>query len=193
MARPKLRLTELAKLQSELKKANQRIVELEKGGFTNERAYDQVKFWETKGLVTTSKSGHLKFRTDIMKMYNENPKLYYKLKQNVATFLGYETSYASKVKMKYEKAKGSIKEKYNLSLTNQEMKDIFSSSAWDKVINRLGYASESVMELAEKSNSQTADELLGVINELAEEKKTIGELEDEFAKRKRRGIKRTWS
>lgn len=98
------------KLTSDVKRANQRLRELEKQGMENSPAYKAVErlaYFGDKAMGRTG-SGQIKFRTDVSHMdYNERRHL----EAEVRHFLESETSTTKGVKEVRKRAESSYKEK----------------------------------------------------------------------------------
>lgn len=148
------------RLASAVKRANQRLRELEKQGLTNESvAYQRTRkdLIDKKSYASSTKSGEVKFRTDISKLSSSEKR---QLKKHVETFLGAKTSTVkgtkSTIKKQYEKFKettgftGSMAD-FGMLWREQKWKAIVDTYGASEAINMVNYV-QSVygigMELA---------------------------------------------
>lgn len=166
--KPSLTAIQKAQIDTLVKKANQRLREIEKQGFTKEKAYSKVANWSKRDaqFIGTTKNGEIKFRTDVSRLYKENRQAFYDLKQRVSEFLGMETSKTGAIQKKYKKAVKTFKDIYGIDITPNEQRVIFGSSLWDEIT--MQYDSDDVLELLEKSDSKTALDIYRVLNRLKE-------------------------
>lgn len=168
MAKSKTRLspTQKAELDTIVKRANERLRELERKGFTKQRAYSRVEFWQNKNVnfLSTTKNGEVKFRTDIARLYKENPQAVYDLKRYANEFLEYETSKAGAIEKQYSQAQETFKKKYGFELTGDEAKEVFESSLYQEVLQ--SYGSDEIIELAKMSPDESADKIYDVLKQL---------------------------
>lgn len=168
----------MAQLSSLVKRANQRLRELEKQGYTKERAYERAEYLASTDRKFMSKTakGEIKFRTDLKRLYKEDRKQYYQLKDQVNTFLAYQTSLAGKVKKKYEKATKTFKKKYGIDLTPMQQKEIFGSEQYKQLEYQLG--SDVAITVIQNEDNQTVEHIKKVMEDLAEERVMLGDYED---------------
>lgn len=175
-------------LGSLIKKANQRLRELEKKGYTSERAYERASFFAETGkkFMGTTKSGQIKFRTDVRKLYKEDRKAYYQLTERVKEFLGYETSKAGAVKKKYEKASKTFEKKYGIVLTPDQQKEIFGSEEYKRLENQ--YDSDVAITIIQNEEDKNAEHIKNVMLDIAEERIMLGDYEDAHKPQRKRGF-----
>ena len=107
----------LAKINSMVKRANQRFRQLEKSNLTYSSAYkymlNQLK--AGRQYLTTDSKGRIKFRTDVSRLKKQNVTSFNALVKNVETFLNANTSTVKGVKNQYAKAFESFKKSHNVS------------------------------------------------------------------------------
>lgn len=190
-----LTMREKAELDTLIKRANQRLRELEKQGFTKESAYTRAQLWSSKQapFMTVTKRGKVKFRTDVQRLYKSNKEAFYDLRSKVKDFLNYKTSTVKGTKAKYSKMIASIEKKYPSlegTITPQRMSDIFGSEVYKQFVSS-GYGSEVVMEILENDPNIEAENLLKMIEAIADEELMIGELEEQFNEKGRK--KKKWT
>ena len=143
----------LAKINSMVKRANQRFRQLEKSNMTYSSAYkymiNQLK--AGRQYLTTDSKGRIKFRTDVSRLKKENVTSFNALVKNVETFLNANTSTVKGVKKQYEKAFKSFKKSHNLNqdYTYEEFSELFQSSAIQQAMNI--YGSDVVIDIYEKN------------------------------------------
>ena len=143
----------LAKINSMVKRANQRFRQLEKSNLTYSSAYkymlNQLK--AGRQYLTTDSKGRIKFRTDVSRLKKQNVTSFNALVKNVETFLNANTSTVKGVKNQYAKAFESFKKSHNVNqnYTYEEFSELFQSSAIQQAMNV--YGSDVVIEIYEKN------------------------------------------
>lgn len=105
-----------------IKRANQRLRQLEKSGKENTSAYSYIKQLQSSGrsYITTDKHGNVKFRTDTSKLNAQ--QLSNELKQ-VERFLEAKTSTVTGINKIHNKAYKTFVNKYNLDKSNFSFND----------------------------------------------------------------------
>ena len=95
----------LARINSMVKRANQRFRQLERSNMTYSSAYkymlNQLK--SGRKYLTTDSKGRIKFRTDTVKLKKESASSFNALVKNVEEFLNANTSTVKGVKNQYIK------------------------------------------------------------------------------------------
>ena len=143
----------IARINSMVKRANQRFRQLEKSNMTYSSAYkymvNQLKVG--RQYLTTDSKGRIKFRTDVSRLKKQNVTSFNALVKNVETFLNANTSTVKGVKKQYEKAFNSFKQSHNVNqnYTYEEFSELFQSSAIQQAMNV--YGSDVVIEIYEKN------------------------------------------
>lgn len=183
-AKNSLTLVQKAEISTLVKRANQRLRDLEKNGFTKEYAYSQVNNWNARGVkfMGTDSKGRFKFRTDVARMYKDNPKDYYELKRRVSEFLSLETSKTGEIKKKYKKASKTFERKYGIKLSPSQQKEVFASEKWKNLMKE--YSSEDILDLVQMAgdDDETADGIKAIMDELSEEGNTPYSIEQRLAR-----------
>lgn len=97
-----------------IKRANQRLRQLEKSGKENTSAYSYIKDLQSKGrsYIVTDKHGNVKFRTDTSKL---NPQQLSNEILQVERFLQAKTSTVKGITKLHQKAYKTFKQKYGLT------------------------------------------------------------------------------
>ena len=143
----------LARINSMVKRANQRFRQLEKSNMTYSSAYkymlNQLK--AGRQYLTTDSKGRIKFRTDVSRLKKQNVTSFNALVKNVETFLNANTSTVKGVKKQYEKAFNTFKQSHNVNhnYTYEEFSELFQSSAIQQAMGV--YDSDAVVEIYEKN------------------------------------------
>lgn len=143
----------LSRINSMVKRANQRFRQLEKSNLTYSSAYkymlNQLK--SGRQYLTTDSKGRIKFRTDVSRLKKQNVTSFNALVKNVETFLNANTSTVKGVKNQYNKAFESFKKSHNVNqnYTYEEFSELFQSSAIQQAMGV--YGSDVVIEIYEKN------------------------------------------
>lgn len=151
---------EIATLKTEIKRANQRLRQLEKSGKTSSQAYKSIanKFGMSKSYLTTTKKGEMKFRTDVSKMTKSELK---NLSKQTKSFLEMKTSTVKGLKKSQTKGFETVKKKVigEMNLTEKEYRDLWADNAIQSQKNVLG--SDRVQQLILKGQENlTPDEII---------------------------------
>ena len=119
----------LAQYKRLAKTANERLRYLEKTGHTKGSAYrsgmKMAKSMGTGGKYFTRSNPN-------------NMRVLRSRMREVEKFLGFETSKVSGIKNVYKKICATIQKEYGLSLTPEQLEDVFESAVWDKLDSQFG-------------------------------------------------------
>ena len=146
----------LARINSMVKRANQRFRQLEKSNMTYSSAYkymlNQLK--SGRKYLTTDSKGRIKFRTDTTKLKKESSSSFNALVKNVEEFLKANTSTVKGVKNQYIKGFETFtnSDKRLKDYTYEEFYEIMESSSVQQAMGT--YGSEQVLELYEKYSDE---------------------------------------
>ena len=146
----------LARINSMVKRANQRFRQLEKSNMTYSSAYkymlNQLK--SGRKYLTTDSKGRIKFRTDTTKLKKESSSSFNALVKNVEEFLKANTSTVKGVKNQYIKGFETFRnsDKRLKDYTYEEFYEIMESSSVQQAMGT--YGSEQVLELYEKYSDE---------------------------------------
>lgn len=172
----------IARINSMVKRANQRFRQLEKSNMTYSSAYKymlkQIK--AGRQYLTTDSKGRIKFRTDVLRLKKENVSSFNALIKNVEEFLNANTSTVKGVKNQYIKGFETFRnsDERLKDYTYEEFYEIMESS---NVQQAMGiYGSDQVIELYEKYSDELS------INEFerlltANNGKPISNIEDDIS------------
>ena len=142
--------TELTRLASEIKKANTRIARLESSGIDFSPAYSSIEVQATfnvDNIFTTSKSGHIKFRTDLTKLSKEQLKT---INRVVKDFNEKKSSQVGNVKKALTKANETFKKKHpDEQITFNDLRRAYANAKAEE-IKKL-YGSDTVVNIAKKA------------------------------------------
>ena len=142
--------TELTRLASEIKKANTRIARLESSNTNFSPAYSSIEvqaLFNVDNIFTTSKSGHIKFRTDITKLSKEQLKT---ISRVVKDFNEKKSSQVGNVKKALAKASKSFAEKHpDEKITFNDLRRVYNNEKAEE-IKKL-YGSDTVVNIASKA------------------------------------------
>ena len=157
-------LTEVAQLQTLVKRANQRLRQLEKSGISKSSvAYQKIQsqaYGNDLFFSTTSK-GQFKFNTNINKL---SVKDFKKLKSKVETFLNAKTSTVSGVKKSQNKAYSTYKNKTGSKMSFKEFGEFWSSGIVQQ--HKMAYGSEQtelIRQTIEDNDSLTLEDVESVL------------------------------
>ena len=146
----------LARINSMVKRANQRFRQLEKSNMAYSSAYkymlNQLK--SGRKYLTTDSKGRIKFRTDTTKLKKESASSFNALVKNVEEFLKANTSTVEGVKNQYIKAFETFtnSDKRLKDYTYEEFYEIMESSSVQQAMG--SYGSDQVLELYEKYSDE---------------------------------------
>lgn len=147
-------LLELERLRTKVTTANRRLRNLEKAGFGT-KAYKHIEklaYIEDKA-ITRTKSGDIKFRTDISKLnYNELEHL----ENVVEVFLSRKSSTVRGTKEYYGTLLDKINKKYGTNLTDIDILNVFDSA--QEVAGVTIYSSQVVEETIAKLGEEWTEE-----------------------------------
>ena len=142
--------TELTRLASEIKKANTRIARLESSNTKFSPAYSSIEalaLFNVDNIFTTSKSGHIKFRTDITKLSKEQLKT---ISRSVKDFNEKKSSQLKNVKKALTKANETFKKKHpDEQITFNDLRRAYANAKAEE-IKKL-YGSDTVVNIAKKA------------------------------------------
>lgn len=143
MARTKSISDEIIK---DIKRANQRLRQLEKDGLANEsKAYQYIMkkanknmFSKTKvKMFSVTRSGEIKFRTDLAKLKKENKNVYRALIKNVEGFLESKSSTKIGIEESHKKSFEKFKD-YGYKGTFNEWSDMWNDYNFQQLVKRYG-------------------------------------------------------
>lgn len=177
-----------AQLAKEVKRANTRLVALEKKGLADtSRAYQYVfsEMPNRYGLTSVSKTGHLKFVTALKKLSDSDLKT---LHAEVKNFLGAQTSTVTGAKKAQQKRKENFRKQFGDDTYKRYEQDKTYKKFFDNMLNseHLVWATstfgseqtvqivkeygiefaEKVFMMAYKSKAETIMELYEIIEDL---------------------------
>lgn len=130
----------------DIKRANQRLRQLEKDGLANEsKAYQYIMKKANKNLASDTKvkmfsitrSGEIKFRTDLAKLKQENRNVYRALVKNVEGFLEAKSSTRTGIQEGHKKSYEAFKD-YGYTGTFNEWSDMWSDYNFQQLVKRYG-------------------------------------------------------
>lgn len=130
----------------DVKRANQRLRELEKQGLANEsKAYQYIMKKANKNLAGDSKvkmfsitrSGQIKFRTDLAKLKQENRNVYRAMLKNLEGFLEAKTSTKIGIEDAHKKSFKKFKE-YGYKGNFNEWSDMWNNYAFEQLVKKFG-------------------------------------------------------
>lgn len=146
----------LAKINSMVKRANQRFRQLEKSNVTYSSAYKYMlkQLKAGRQYLTTDSKGRIKFRTDVSQLKKENVTSFNALVKNVETFLNANTSTVKGVKNQYIKGFETFRnsDERLKDYTYEEFYEIMESSNVQQAMSN--YGSDQVIELYEKYSDE---------------------------------------
>ena len=133
ISRPRVDLLRLEQIASEAKRANQRLRELEKKGMAEEsRAYQELRgmffsadLIEGTDIFSKTKTGEMKFRTDIRRVAKESPEKLKLLETRLSQFLSAPTSTVKGIRAERErikKIKDNFKKKFGEDFTDEQIR-----------------------------------------------------------------------
>ena len=130
----------------DVKRANQRLRELEKQGLANEsKAYQYIMKKANKNLASDTKvkmfsitrSGQIKFRTDLAKLKQENKNVYRAMLKNLEGFLEAKTSTKIGIEEAHRKSYKKFKDEgYTGSF--DEWSDMWSNYEFEQLVKKFG-------------------------------------------------------
>lgn len=140
-----------------VKRANQRLVQMEKSGKTNEKAYQNIvrdSYNYKKDIFGTRQRGGVKFRTDISKMTtSEKQSLYGRvnkfLNKEYSTVTG-QKKHNIEVQTNKDKALEEITKTFT-NLSKEDIAMIFNDPRTKQILAKQNMASDSILELANES------------------------------------------
>ena len=139
----------LVRINSMVKRANQRFRQLEKSNMTYSSAYkymiNQLK--ADRKYLTTDNKGRIKFRTDTSKLKKESASSFNALVRNVEEFLNANTSTVKGVKNQYIKGFETFRNS-DTRLKDYTYEEFYEMMESSNVQQAMGiYGSEQVLEL----------------------------------------------
>lgn len=167
----------IAFLKKEVKKANTRLVALEKADFAKTSlAYLYVSSRMSGRHKTTgkSKSGHLKFKTSGYKSMTRNDLL--QLAKQVQGFNTASTSTITGVKKMINKSLETGIKKGNINADRDTWKDIVSHKNWNDFKNRFG--SDQIIQIINEYNAEDAIYILDTLDMYKDIKEMNAKVED---------------
>ena len=169
-------------IRSMAKTGNQRLRNLEKGGYTNLNAYRKVlRNSEKMSIFDYTKKGEIKFSTAISKKsYNQLEQEFSELQK----FLTAKTSTITGIKNKYEKARNTLNEKYNTDLTTQQIGELFESNIIQNTSNRFG--SDKVLSIISRYNISNldSDDIIDLFETSTKDNQSFNDLINRFNSQK---------
>ena len=130
----------------DVKRANQRLRELEKQGLANEsKAYQYIMKKANKNLAGDTKvkmfsitrSGQIKFRTDLAKLKQENKNVYRAMLKNLEGFLESKTSTKIGIEDAHRKSYKKFKDEGYTGSFN-EWSDMWSNYEFEQLVKKFG-------------------------------------------------------
>ncbi len=130
----------------DIKRANQRLRQLEKDGLANEsKAYQYIMKKANKNLSSKTKvkmfsvtrSGEIKFRTDLAKLKKENKNVYRALVKNVEGFLESKSSTKIGIEDSHKKSFEKFQD-YGYKGTFNEWSDMWNDYNFQQLVKRYG-------------------------------------------------------
>lgn len=169
-------------IRSMAKTGNQRLRNLEKGGYTNLNGYRKVlSNSEKMSIFDYTKRGEIKFSTAISKKsYNQLQQEFSELQK----FLTAKTSTITGIKNKYEKAKNTLNEKYNTDLSTQQIGELFESNIIQNTSNRFG--SDKVLSIISRYNISNldTDDIINLFETSTKDNQSFNDLINRFNSQK---------
>lgn len=126
-----------------IKRANQRLRQLEKDDLANtSKAYQYITNKALKNLSSKTKvkmfsytrSGEIKFRTDLATLKKQNPKVYKALVKTVQGFLDTKTSTRIGIEDSYKASYEGFKNTTGYSGSFSDFSNLFSNSAYEYLL-----------------------------------------------------------
>lgn len=175
----------LAELQSATKRVNQRLRQLEKSGVSqssNWYKYVERLQYDNSSIVSTSKDGKVKIRTDITKMSRNELKA---LNNFLTKTNESKTSTVKGVRQMYQKGFESYKQTTGSNISLEDYTNLYSDNRFKAIIQKYGYS--ETMSLISNGLSMGLD-IDSILNELlasesildAMQRMSKTELEDEY-------------
>ena len=130
-------------IENEVKRANQRLRQLEKDKLANvSKAYQYITNKALKNLASDTKvkrfartrSGQIKFRTDLATLKKENINVYKTLIKNVEGFLNAKTSTRIGIEDTYRSSYEGFKDTTGYSGSFSDFSNLFSNSAYEYLL-----------------------------------------------------------
>ena len=145
ISRPRVDLLRLEQIASEAKRANQRLRELEKQGMAAESPdYQQIRglffsmdIVDGTDILSTTKSGEIKFRTDVRRIAKESPEKLKLLETRLEEFLGGRESTVKGVKKtraKINAIQANLKKKFGRDFSEDQVRLLMK---YEQLDNRL--------------------------------------------------------
>lgn len=175
----------MAELQSATKRINQRLRQLEKSGVaqaSNWYKYVERLQYDDSSIVTSTKDGKLKIRTDITKMSRNELKA---LKNFLTKTNESKTSTVKGVRQMYQKGFESYKQTTGSNISLEDYTNLYSDNRFKAIIQKYGYS--ETMSLIDYGLGMGLD-IDSILNELlasdsildAMKRMSKTELEDEY-------------
>ena len=187
--------TELTRLASEIKKANTRIARLEDSNTNFSFAYSKIEsqaLLNVKNIFTTSASGHIKIRTDITRLTEEQLK---EIKRIVTEFNANKSSLLKNVKQFMKKAEQSFAKNHpdeKINFTDlrrayenekaEEIKKLYGSDTVVDIASKAQYGDDKFIDTLIKQIDTSVDDYgktKHTVQEIKELIKNYPEVEDE--------------
>lgn len=150
--------TELSQLRLDIKKANQRLVEQEKRGYTTAPAYKQVMglYDMKKNYIGKSASGSLKFATALKGLTNSELET---LRHQVENYLQAKTSTTTGYKSYRENIRKAVEDTFERPMTDEEITAIYESTLFKSLASNSAIGSSGAEQLIkEYGNEDMTDE-----------------------------------
>lgn len=176
-------------LMKAIKRANQRLRQLEKSGLNKENpAYKHVITGIKKGAkyYTETKEGAPKFRTDIKSLTTQSLNA---LKVNVYDFLKMKTSTVSGVKNIYKKGYETYKKRHpDVKISQEDFRRLWGTQTAE--IAKMNYGSDRMVNIIKnKPDEMSIDKYIEFIEGIHAESLTERQFEIEFEKLKKKAGK----
>lgn len=161
--------TQIAKFTSDIKRANQRLRELEKQGLTSSPSYRAIETFliDKRSFVTVTKKGAVKFRTDLKKI-QKDPDAFRELQKNVKKFLESKTSTTKGVKATYKKSYERYKEKTGHNVSYNDFVSIWDNAITQHLLGSIGSTQIIKIYKESDSNGLTVEETNQIIEKYIE-------------------------
>lgn len=175
----------LAELQSATKRVNQRLRQLEKSGVSqasNWYKYVERLQYDNSSIISTTKDGKIKIRTDITKMSRNELKA---LNNFLTKTNESKTSTVKGVRQMYQKGFESYKQTTGSNISLEDYTNLYSDNRFKAIIQKYGYS--ETMSLISSGLAMGVD-IDTILNELlasdsisdALERLTPKEMEDKY-------------
>lgn len=176
----------------DIKRANQRLRQLEKDGLANESsAYRYIMRVAQQNLASDTKvkqfavtrSGQIKFRTDLAALKKENLNTYRAMLKKVEGFLDAGTSTKIGIQDAHKKAYETFKQKFNYKGDFKDWSDMWNYASFKELVKRFKNVSDAlsiVDDVASHFNNLTQEQLYDEIAQSTFKSKTaiIGFIRD---------------